>query len=332
MKRLVSPRRLRVALPLLAMAVLLTVPSTATASKYVWQDTIDVELHVVYGNTIITSLLPEGHPSEFWVQDLTNIGAAATAEGLVLTPAEGYTLPETITVKIGQQTFSVRTDGTQNPEGITFQPETGLLSIEQSLLDENPGGVTVSAAAVKVEIPVEGAPPDESTPLAEDAAPTESTASVEDTLPTEGTPPAEDAVLTEGAPPVEDTPSTEGTPPAGDAAPTESTAPVEDTLPAEGTPSAEDVTPPIAPRPLGTRRPPKALCLPGTPLPPRARLPLRIRPPRKALSPPRKQRLSQTHHPPEMRPPRKVDLVPGRKVHTRSLWGALQKRWRPYRS
>lgn len=188
MKRLVSPRRLRTALPLLAMAVLLTVPSTATSSKYVWQDTIDVKLYVSYPNTVITSLLPEGHPSEFWVQDLANIGAAATAEGLVLTPAEGYILPETITVKIGQQTFSVGADGTQNPEGITFQTETGLLSIEQSLLDENPGGVTVSAAAVKKEISVENAPPAESTPPAEDAAPTEGT-------PPEDTPaPAQTAV------------------------------------------------------------------------------------------------------------------------------------------
>lgn len=147
MKRLGSPRRLRAALPLLAMAVLLTVPSTATASKYVWQDTIDVKLHVLYLNTAITSLLLESHPSEFWVQDLTNIAAAPTAEGLVLTAADGYALPGTITVKIGQQTFSVGTDGTQNPAGITFQPETGLLSIQEALIEQNPGGVTVQAAA-----------------------------------------------------------------------------------------------------------------------------------------------------------------------------------------
>ena len=147
MKRLGSPRRLRAALPLLAMAVLLTVPSTATASKYVWQDTIDVKLHVLYLNTAITSLLLESHPSEFWVQDLTNIAAAPTAEGLVLTAADGYALPGTITVKIGQQTFSVGTDGTQNPAGIAFQPETGLLSIQEALIEQNPGGVTVQAAA-----------------------------------------------------------------------------------------------------------------------------------------------------------------------------------------
>ena len=65
----------------------------------------------------------------------------------MLTAADGYALPGTITVKIGQQTFSVGTDGTQNPAGITFQPETGLLSIQEALIEQNPGGVTVQAAA-----------------------------------------------------------------------------------------------------------------------------------------------------------------------------------------
>lgn len=197
MKKLISPRRLRVALPLLAMAVLLTVPSTATASKYVWQNTIKVKLQVVYPESVITSLLPEGHPSEFWVQDLTNIKAAASADGLVLTPAEGYTLPETITVKIGQQTFQVRTDGTQNPEGITFQSETGLLSIEQSLLDENPGGVTVSAAAVEKIVVTEEAPSAESTPAA-DTVPAEepSVAPTADSQDVSGPAPTADAAST----------------------------------------------------------------------------------------------------------------------------------------
>lgn len=199
MKRLGSPRRLRVALPLLAMAVLLTVPSTATASKYVWQNTIDITLKVIYPDTAITSLLPEGHPSEFWVQDLTDIKANATADGFVLTAAEGYTLPETITVKIGQKTFPVRTDGTQNPEGITFQPETGLLSIEQFLLDENPGGVTVSAAAVEKTVATEEAPSAEST-LAADTVPAEEP-SVADAGPQDvnGPAPTADAASTQPA-------------------------------------------------------------------------------------------------------------------------------------
>lgn len=197
MKKLISPRRLRAALPLLAMAVLLTVPSTATASKYVWQNTIKVKLQVVYPESVITSLLPEGHPSEFWVQDLTNIKAAASANGLVLTPAEGYTLPETITVRIGQQTFQVRTDGTQNPEGITFQSETGLLSIEQSMLDKNPGGVTVSAAAVEKIVVTEEAPSAESTPAA-DTVPAEepSVAPTADSQDVSGPAPTADAAST----------------------------------------------------------------------------------------------------------------------------------------
>lgn len=197
MKRLGSPRRLRAALPLLAMAVLLTVPSTATASKYVWQDTIDITLKVIYPDTAITSLFPEGHPSEFWVQDLTDIKANISADGLVLTAAEGYTLPETISVKIGQQTFQVRTDGTQNPEGITFQPEAGLLSIEQFLLDENPGGVTVSAAAMEKTVATEAAPSAESTPAA-DTVPAEepSVAPTADSQDVSGPAPTADAAST----------------------------------------------------------------------------------------------------------------------------------------
>lgn len=243
MKKLGSPRRLRATLPLLAMAVLLTVPSTATASKYVWEDTIEVTLHVVNPENSGNSLLPAGHPSEFWGKELTHIVATPTAEGLVLTPADGYTLPGTITVKIGQQTFPIRTDGTQNPEGITFQPETGLLSIEQSLLEENPGGVTVSAAAVEREIPAEDAPPAESTPATEDTAPTESTAPAGDEAPTESTQPAVDTAPTEGTPPAGDAAPAEGTPPAVDAAPAEGTPPAEDETPAESTPPAGDTAP-----------------------------------------------------------------------------------------
>lgn len=234
MKRLGSPRRLRAALPLLAMAVLLTVPSTATASKYVWQDTIDVKLHVLYLNTAITSLLPAGHPSEFWVQDLTNIAAAPTAEGLVLTAADGYALPGTITVKIGQQTFSVGTDGTQNPAGITFQPETGLLSIQEALIEQNPGGVTVQAAAeAKTDEPgtssagqsdpapdtAAGPAAPEEQPPRTGSTPTGETTPAEPSDPVPAPPAADTAVPTEPSDPVP-------VPPAADtAAPTEPSGP-----------------------------------------------------------------------------------------------------------
>lgn len=149
MKKIISQMRFRTILPLLVMAVLLTLPSLPTGSKYVWENTIDVGLKVIYPNTAITSLLPEGNPSEFWVQDLTNIQATPTADGLVLTATEGYTMPESITVKIGQTIFSVNTDGTKPLEGITFDATSGLLSISESLINENPGGVTVSAVAVQ---------------------------------------------------------------------------------------------------------------------------------------------------------------------------------------
>lgn len=230
MKRLGSPRRLRAALPLLAMAVLLTVPATATASKYVWQDTIDVTLKVVYPESVITSLLPAGHPSEFWVQDLTNIAAAPTAEGLVLTAADGYTLPGTITVKIGQQTFLVETDGTQNPAGITFQPETGLLSIQEALIEQNPGGVTVQAAA-------EAKPDDPGTSSAGQSDPDPDTTAASGSAAPEGQPPQTGSVPTGETTPTEPSDPVP-VPPAADTA-----APAEPSDPEPAAPSGETPDP-----------------------------------------------------------------------------------------
>lgn len=146
---MVSQVRFRAVLPLLVMEVLFTLPSTSTGSKYVWEDTINISLRVFYPENEITSLLPEGYPSEFWVWDFENIQAAATEEGLVLTADEGYMLPESITAKIGETTFSVKTDGTEAPEGIAFEPETGLLTISQELT----AAARVTVTAPGVEIP-----------------------------------------------------------------------------------------------------------------------------------------------------------------------------------
>lgn len=115
----------------LVLDTILTLPTTVTQSKYVWQDDIQVNLKITYGGQIITSIQPEGHPSEFWVQEFQNIQATATEDGLVLTADEGYVLPEYITVKIGKTTFSVKTDGTEAPEGISFDPATGILSVSE---------------------------------------------------------------------------------------------------------------------------------------------------------------------------------------------------------
>lgn len=77
----------------LVLGTILTLPTTVTQSKYVWQDDIQVNLKITYGGQIITSIQPEGHPSEFWVQEFQNIQATATEDGLVLTADEGYVLP-----------------------------------------------------------------------------------------------------------------------------------------------------------------------------------------------------------------------------------------------
>ena len=173
--------------PCLALAAVLTMPPAVTWSKYVWQEDINVTLVVNYSEQSITSLLPDGNPSEFWVQDLTNIRATATADGLILTAETGYTLPESITVKVGSQTYSVRTDGTDAPAGISFAPGAGLLSIAESLIDENPGGVTVSAVAVQEPSPDEGAVSGDGTDEADGADEADGTSEADGTNETGGT-------------------------------------------------------------------------------------------------------------------------------------------------
>lgn len=107
------------------------------------------------GTQSINSDRIAAYPSDDWTKELENMEAEATKEGLVLTAEAGCTLPESITVSIGQDSFLVYTDGTQPQEGITFDGERGLLSISESLIAENPGGVTVTAAAVRNAIPEE---------------------------------------------------------------------------------------------------------------------------------------------------------------------------------
>lgn len=149
MKGINRRMHLRTVLICLALAAAITFPVAVTQSKYVWQDDLEVELVITYGDQELTSLLPEGDPSEFWVQELQNIKATPTADGLLLAAEEGYVLPEFITVDIGQMTYSVKTDGTDSTEGISFDPGSGLLSVAENLIRENAGGVTVRAAALE---------------------------------------------------------------------------------------------------------------------------------------------------------------------------------------
>lgn len=181
MKKIISQIRFRTILPFLVMTVLLTLPSTVTGSKYVWNDTIDVELHVLYPENELTRMLPERYPSEFWVQNLTNIQAMSTADGLVLTADEGYALPEYITVKIGETTFSIKTDGTEAPEGFSFDPATGLLSVSEMYRTEN--SVVLQAEGVAVaedETPEKTEPKKEAeTPALDETEPSSDTVSLD---------------------------------------------------------------------------------------------------------------------------------------------------------
>lgn len=236
MKSMASQVRSLGILFLLGMAVWFTLPSTPTKSKYVWEDTQDITITVQDTAVGTTSLLPEEPSAELWGQDLTKIQATATADGLQLKANEGYTLPETITVTIGQQTFSVPTDGTQASEGITFNAATGLLSIPDALIQQNPGGVTVHAVAVSVSIP------------AEDTAAVQETPPTGGTVPSPEPPPAEETPVAEEAPPADET-AGETVLPAGEPAPGESTASAdktvaaEDPLPGENTVSTASAPP-----------------------------------------------------------------------------------------
>lgn len=161
MKNLISHVRFRMVLLLLFLAVLLTLPAASTGSKYVWNDTIDISLTIVCQDSTSTSGGSGKnslaiYPSVYWAQELEHMEAEATEEGLVLTAEDGYTLPESLTVTIGQASFLVHTDGTKPLEGITFDATSGLLSISESLIAESSGGVTVHAAAVPKVVSDEG--------------------------------------------------------------------------------------------------------------------------------------------------------------------------------
>lgn len=140
-------------LPILIIAILYTLPSTTTEGKYVWKETINLELIIKYNETVGTVSLDNSNDmnpvSNYWVQELSNIQATPTTDGLILVAEEGYTLPEFITLTIGQTISNIKTDGTNAPEGIIFDPESGLLSIQQSLFYNKPSEVIVSAIAIQ---------------------------------------------------------------------------------------------------------------------------------------------------------------------------------------
>ena len=257
----------------LVVGVLCTIPFSITRSKYVWKDDIVITLDVRYSDQILTSLLPPNLPASDWILSLANIQATLQNDGLILCAEQGYQLPEEITVLIGTDTYTVHTNGQENPGGIAFAPETGMLSISSILIAENPTSITVIASAEQT-VPAEGTampsvspeplatiepteqathtatvnPTDQVTPTAT-TKPTEQVTPAATTKPTEQVTPAATTKHTEQVTPAATTKPTEQVTPAATIQPTEQAAlvatlqPTEQAALAATTKHTEQVTP-----------------------------------------------------------------------------------------
>ena len=68
---------------------------------------------------------------------------------------EGFRMPAVFTLKINDTEYSVRTDGGENPEGISYNAETGELSIAPGVIN-NGDSFVISGAAVGVIVDLAG--------------------------------------------------------------------------------------------------------------------------------------------------------------------------------
>ena len=68
---------------------------------------------------------------------------------------EGFRMPAVFTLRINDTEYSVRTDGGENPEGISYNAETGELSIAPGVIN-NGDSFVISGAAVGVSIDLAG--------------------------------------------------------------------------------------------------------------------------------------------------------------------------------
>ena len=68
---------------------------------------------------------------------------------------EGFRMPAVFTLRINDTEYSVRTDGGENPEGISYNAETGELSIASGVIN-NGDSFVISGAAVGVSVDLAG--------------------------------------------------------------------------------------------------------------------------------------------------------------------------------
>ena len=253
----------------LVVGVLCTIPFSITRSKYVWKDDIVITLDVRYSDQILTSLLPPNLPASDWILSLANIQATRQNDGLILCAEQGYQLPEEITVLIGTDTYTVHTNGQENPGGIAFAPETGMLSISSILIAENPTSITVIASAGQT-VPAEGTamPSVSPEPLAtieptEQAThtatvkPTEQVTPTATTKPTEQVTPAATTKHTEQVTPAATTKHTEQVTPTATLKPTEQVTPTAILKPTEQVTPTATLKPTEQATPAATTKPPE---------------------------------------------------------------------------
>ncbi len=198
---------------------------------------------------------------------------------LVLTPNEGYELPEVVTVKIGEEIYEVYTDGLEHreipvdeegnpdpkylnedgepdlsllPPMPTFDPATNTLTIPAVLLTEEIQTVKITAAAVEIEEPecickTKCTDLNEDCPVCKDNLDGCLGTEVEETEPTEET-----TDPTETTDPADETDPTDTTDPADGTDPTDTTDPTEST---EATEPSDPTEPPATTEPVATDPP-----------------------------------------------------------------------------
>lgn len=70
---------------------------------------------------------------------------------IYLAPQDGYVLPAELTLIIGEHEYTIYSDGLSEPEGIAFNPESGILSIAAELVQDGDTIALVAAAQQEIE-------------------------------------------------------------------------------------------------------------------------------------------------------------------------------------
>lgn len=149
MKKFFLRIHFRRVLSFLLLATLFTIPFVVVESRYVWKEELNITLKVRYQEQELTN-----DSKTFSVVNCILDGKGIQIEDTdvlgqwILFPEKGYNLPEIMTVKIGEKEYNVYTNGQNNIDGLSFYPENGILMINDTLLADSQGIITVIASGV----------------------------------------------------------------------------------------------------------------------------------------------------------------------------------------